>query len=166
MIPYSQWCHPSPGKRGDLSDETPPPSARAPIGCWDPRWSQHCSESVWRGLRTCGYERGIIGHDTGKGGDKKAHTHTHIHKPPDITYLHNSAAWHCSCNSQRVFKVRNWCKPLRKTCIRQHFGLTGLSVLQSHLQQLCGRKKMQQKMCWLLPTWECWGSHRSWCQLD
>lgn len=60
MTPYSQWCHPGPGRRGDLSDETPPPSARAPVCCWGPHWSRRYSESVWRDLRTCGQEGGLM----------------------------------------------------------------------------------------------------------
>lgn len=85
ITPYSQWCHPGPGRREDLSDETPPPSARAPIGCWDPHWSRRYSESVWRGLRTCGHEGGIIGRaGTGEGVERNACTH--IHNPPDITH--------------------------------------------------------------------------------
>lgn len=90
MIPYSQWCHPGPGRRGGLSDETPPPSARALVDCWDPHWSQRYSESVWRGLRTCGCQGEITEHVTQQVS--RGETKRHIHNPP----WHHTSSGFCS----------------------------------------------------------------------
>lgn len=53
---HSRWCLPGPGRTAGLWGEPPPPSARAPAGCWGPHWSQRCSGSAWRGRRTCNQE--------------------------------------------------------------------------------------------------------------
>ena len=174
MLPYSQWCHPGPEHRGDLSGATPPPSAHAPIGCWDPHWSQRYSESVWRDRRTCGCQGGIIERaDSGEGEERQkrhTHTHTHTHNPesPSPTLHIHTILQPVTVTREGCLKCESDASLWGKTCITQHAGVAGISVRQTARSSCVGGKKdaAEERTRRRISTWVCWGSHRSWCQLD